>query len=245
MAPPGNSDPIINLIVLGAEPRDPEIEPRIDAEGQAVLEDGEKLLQQFQWPVEVTAFRSGFKKWTRTFRTEKRIEVLLTSRRLILLHPRWKSDKALGSFVERRVVTTVLERDEGKQILAGHVRIPWLYRVSTTNVTGRLTRTRTVSLACCSEKSLFSLSLLKLDPARAVSLGQEIAKMIANYRLDHLSEIDPEVLKRNDDKSHEQRLEELRQQLQAISDGSNQPEVLDWGSTVNLPGERRISGKSF
>ena len=192
--------------------------------------------------MEVTAFQSGFTKWTTTFRTEKGVDVLLTSRRVILLHRRWKSDRALGSFFERRVVTTVLERDEGKQILAGHVRIPWLYRVVTNNIRGRRTRTRTVSLSCRSENTLYSLCLLKLEPARAVSLGQEVAKMTANYRLDHLSEIDPAVLKRD---SNQMSLEEVRQQLQAVSDGSNQPEVLDWGSAVNLPGERRISSKSF
>ena len=108
------------LVTLGELTNEPEV-PVFDHAGQLTLEPGEKVLRNFQSTMKVFRRPKG-KDWLSLELLESPSTIVLTNRRVVYSWPNWKSDKSGGSFFERRVLSTILEREDGKLLPASHVR---------------------------------------------------------------------------------------------------------------------------
>lgn len=129
------SERLTHLLPIGKVAEDEVLHPVVAADGSLALEPGESILYEGDHKVTVKVFNSeaGFlgnkQQWQHVVQMEKKARALFTSQRLLYTWPKWKSDKASGSFFDRRVLSPLLERDEGKMVLGGHVRHPWITQV--------------------------------------------------------------------------------------------------------------------
>ena len=127
-------DRLTCLATVGGPPDDPVLQPSLDADGRFLLESGEAVQTQLQAKTQVCAFLGG--GWTPLLLTRSTANVFFTTHRLLVSWPRWKSEASVGSFFDRRVASTFLERDMGKMMLAGHVRHQWVKNVQLAATSG-------------------------------------------------------------------------------------------------------------
>lgn len=103
-------------------------EPCVAADGTFVLESGEVVLYENDHHVTVSALDKtsapAEARWVELVRFDKKAHVIFTTQRVLFAWLKWKSDRAGGSFMERRVYASVMERGLGKQLLGGQVRHP-------------------------------------------------------------------------------------------------------------------------
>lgn len=216
-------NPLSALVPLGGKPDDPLKAPEIDPHGAPVLEDSEVLIYSGQHPVEIN-HKVG-DTWRAALPSGKLADVVLTSRRLIVVWPNWKSDRALGSVFERRVVTRLIDRDEGREsIMAAHVRHQWIPQVSIRNPKGFMNKLGKLFVKVEDDTDLFNIFVEKFDPALAGDIAKRFAGEIAAIRLLERENIDMAQ----------------RERLQALSEGTADPDRVDWGFGYPIPGALRF-----
>ena len=173
------------IVVLGEQTDAPEI-PRFDLAGQLILESGETTIRTLQNIVRV--FRQPKdRQWVLQRSFEVPASIVLTNRRIVYSWPNYKSDRSSGSFVERRVMTAVLDRADGKMLPASQIRHCW-----TTNVARRTKLEGTFKKRPVSRAEIhfdlktfgFQVQIVDLEAGQADTLADTIAEAVAKERIE-------------------------------------------------------------
>ncbi|MGA8745416.1 MAG: hypothetical protein WB507_06105 [Solirubrobacterales bacterium] len=221
-------EPLTDLVPLGGPPDDPLARPEIDLEGSPLLEQEEVMMHSGHYPVGITAFQRKQNKFTTVLKASKNAQVILTTRRVIVTWPHWKSDKAFGGVIERRVYSAVLERDKGKLLLAAHIRHAWILSVSVGNPQGLLIKTNYVSIRIREGRETYSLVIKKIDPSITEQLVQEFVAELATVRLEQKKTFEGSE----------------KEDLSALAEDTATPDRFDWGYSYKIPGNVPF-GQSF
>jgi hypothetical protein len=216
-------DPITHLLSLGADPSDPLRQPAVNAEGAFLLEDEESVIHAGAHRVKVVRWNDvgGFlgnkQRFETVVRMEKKAEVHLTDQRLLYAWPKWKSDKATGSFLERRVMAPLLEKDEGKMILGGHLRHQWVGNVFAAKPKGLRAQSR-VDIGAQVGETTFRILIEGFDDS-SQEVARSFAAAVARRRLEQRKQIE----------------QGDRAALEALASGDSQPTEFDWGYHYKIP----------
>lgn len=198
------------MLTVGVAPNDPVLDPRIRADGSIALEEEEDRL--YRGAHKLTTAQSVDGKWKVIPDFQQAAEVVFTTERFLFTRPNWKRDSSGGSFFERRVMVPLLERGEGKQIAAGHLRHDWITHVTVAKPHGRFTKTSRIRLDFQREDASFSVSVEGWDPRTAEGLGERFTAAVARRRLEQHHNLDPSK----------------RTVLEKLAAGTAEPQEVDW-----------------
>jgi hypothetical protein len=233
------TEPFTRLVGLGEDPKDPDRVPKIDEDLYPALEEGEEVIYEGDHPIDFAVYNIRRHRWDPVFAPKKDAELTITDRRVIMVSPQYKSDRALGSVYERRVVTAVLEHEEGKQVLCGHVRLSWLYRLLLGDPKGLVSPSRKIAIEIRSKDNLFRVNLKKFDPEVSEDVVDDLLRAIGKYRLAHQDEIPIGRLEGDQTDAEQRRADDLTV-LTALSELTIEPEFISWGISFALPGWEAI-----
>lgn len=223
-----HSDPLTGLLTIGAKPDDPIAEPHVRPDGGFMLEDGETIASEGDHDVTVAVLRKAGGRtkagWEQIVSFDKKAHVIFTSQRVLFAWPRWKSDRAAGSFLERRVLASFMEREEGKMLLGGHIRHAWVTRVIASKPKGALRQQSKVRVDVRAEDTHYNLLIAGFEPDAARAAAARFASAVAAARIarsPRLNAKDEETLK-------------------AIADGTAAPADIEWAWSYSLPASRNV-----
>jgi hypothetical protein len=223
-------DRLTHLVVLGSDPDDPLLQPRVERDHSFALEEGEKVGYEGEHKVTVSFFneRAGMlgnkKEWETVVPFEKPARVSITTRRVLYTWPRWKSENSGGSFFERRVVTALMESGEGKMTMAGHIRHPWVWKVWVTKPKGLLRKESSIRFDLQDGKGIFSVTIQGFDPDHASLLAQAFTASVARRRLRECQSIKDDALA----------------VLHALADKRADPGEKDWAWVYQVPAGMKV-----
>jgi hypothetical protein len=216
-------DPITHLLSIGGDPSDSLREPAVNAEGaflleaeEGVLHAGAQKVRVIRWN-EVGGFLGNKKGFETVVRMDKKAEVHFTDRRLLFAWPKWKSDKATGSFLERRVMAPLLEREDGKMILGGQLRDQWVGNLFVSKPKGVRSQCR-IEVGTQVGKTTFRVCVEGFDGS-VHEVARSFAAAVAARRLERCREIE----------------QSARAALEALASGDSSPEDVGWGFHYKIP----------
>ena len=227
-----DSDPITHLLSIGEDPSDSLREPAVNADGAFLLEANEGVLHAgfhkvrvIRWN-EVGGFLGNKQGFETVVRMEKKAEVHFTEQRLLFAWPKWKGDRATGSFLERRVMAPLLEREEGKMILGGHLRHQWVGNLFISKPKGLRGQCR-IDVGTQVGDTTFRVCVEGLDDSMH-EVARSFAAAIAARRLERRSKIE----------------QSSRVALEALASRDSEPEDVGWGYHYKIPAGLKL-GCSF
>jgi hypothetical protein len=221
--------PLIELLTYGKAPSDTIREPEINGQGTFVLEPGEYLLYSGSHKVsmsvwnETAGFRSDKKQWETAARPETKADLHFTDRRFLVAWPRWKSDRTSGSLLERRLMSTLMERDQGRMMLGAHVRHQWILAVFVGKPEGNFSRRRKLRLSFQDGAREYTFVIYGIDPIDGEEIGRAFSGAVAKRRL----------------VEHPDLTDEQRSSLSDLASGGH-PVDVGWADQYRIPAGRKV-----
>jgi hypothetical protein len=213
---------LVSVLQLGRPPEDAFVQPTLTESGSFELEQGEQVLYSGSHRMNVLENRFG--TWRAATGLEKSGTAIATDARFLFCWPRWRSDKGVGSFMDRHVRASAMERDGGARLmLGGHIRHQWVKSVFCSRPAGVLSRTCNLSVQVQDGEDDYRLIASRIQPESALRAASAFAGAVARVRLRLRSDL----------------ADEHRAALEAIANGGL-PQTLDWADMFSLPGAMRF-----
>lgn len=190
------SDSITHFVTLGGESENALYEPRINRDGTIPIGSDEVILTETaEHLVHIVKYERGSKTWDTVVKPQKKALAVITQSRAAFNWRHYKSDPALGSFFERRVAATIMERDEGRKwALACQVQAASVFTVMIGVPKGLMRKASRVRLCFMRDGAVYGVDLVELDPNTADRLAALILRGFAKNRIDTKSDLSPAEL---------------------------------------------------
>ena len=221
MTPVHDRDVLSAMFTIGVTPEN-VAHPAVAPDKTLITGEHEEVIYRGSHRVTSWTFdMSGKGKWRSNESLAKPADVLVTEQRIAWVWPNWKSDRSGGSVLERRVMSRLIEREEGPQIIGGQIAANWLSYLVVTKADWR-GRARLLAAVVTDAASVHRLDLGGFVHARATTLAAALARAAAQQRVDS-AQLAPED----------------RTVLDAIIADGEPTTTRDWGVEWLLPGMAR------